>query len=129
MIIVISLLSACSSPIRNKENAFIYSYADLKEHSTTVVYRSELLTSPLEYVELEMTDNSLVGYIERIVVNDSLIYIKSDGSIHLFDRNGNFRNSIGRVGQGGDRNLIFSKKVPKNGTRFRNSSVLEAIEQ
>ena len=100
MIIVISLLSACSSPIRNKENAFIYSYADLKEHSTTVVYSSELLTSPLEYVELEMTDNSLVGYIERIVVNDSLIYIKSDGSIHLFDRNGKFRNSIGRVGQG-----------------------------
>lgn len=100
MIIVISLLSACSSPIRNKENAFIYSYADLKEHSTTVVYSSELLTSPLEYVELETTDNSLVGYIERIVVNDSLIYIKSDGSIHLFDRNGNFRNSIGRVGQG-----------------------------
>ena len=100
IIIALFLFSSCSSQKENQEHNSIYSYADLKEYSTTITRREDFLTLPLEYVELETTDNSLVGYVERIVVNDSLIYIKSDGSLHLFERNGKFRNSIGRVGQG-----------------------------
>lgn len=100
IIIALSLFSSCSSQKENQEHNSIYSYADLKEYSTTITRSEDFLTLPLEYVELETTDNSLVGYVERIVVNDSLIYIKSDGSLHLFERNGKFRNSIGRVGQG-----------------------------
>lgn len=100
IIIALFLFSSCSSQKENQEHNSIYSYADLKEYSTTITRSEDFLTLPLEYVELETTDNSLVGYVERIVVNDSLIYIKSDGSLHLFERNGKFRNSIGRVGQG-----------------------------
>lgn len=100
IIIALFLFSSCSSQKENQEHNSIYSYADLKEYSTTITRSEDFLTLPLEYVELETTDNSLVGYVERIVVNDSLIYIKSDGSLHLFVRNGKFRNSIGRVGQG-----------------------------
>ena len=100
IIIALFLFSSCSSQKENQEHNSIYSYADLKEYSTTITRSEDFLTLPLEYVELETTDNSLVGYVERIVVNDSLIYIKSDGSLHLFERNGKFRNSIGRVGEG-----------------------------
>lgn len=94
------LLSSCSLQNKNQASDFIYSYSDLKEYSTAITQSNDLLKSSLEYVELETTDNSLVGYIEKIVVNDSLIYIKSDGYLHLFDRSGKFRNSIGQVGQG-----------------------------
>ena len=100
IIIALFLFSSCSSQKENQEHNSIYSYADLKEYSTTITRSEDFLALPLEYVELETTDNSLVGYVERIVVNDSLIYIKSDGSLHLFERSGKFRNSIGRVGQG-----------------------------
>ncbi|MDR1371809.1 MAG: 6-bladed beta-propeller [Dysgonamonadaceae bacterium] len=52
-------------------------------------------------VPLETNDDILIGNIDKIQVNDSLIFVSdSDDKLFVFDRHGRFRNMIGTIGMG-----------------------------
>lgn len=61
------------------------------------------LYSEVRYVKLEETANSMIGVISKIEItnsNDILVFDNMSGSIVLFDKNGKYKNHIGRRGNG-----------------------------
>lgn len=59
----------------------------------------------IHFLRLETSDDCLLGDITKIIESDSLIYIldelKGDAKrIFAFDRNGNFKRQISKIGQG-----------------------------
>jgi hypothetical protein len=53
-----------------------------------------------EYVKLETTGDNFIGRISQILFADTLLFIidrETTKSIHVFDRNGNFRHKIGQL--------------------------------
>lgn len=56
----------------------------------------------VEIVPLEVTDESLIGEIEKMKVTDSDIWVlhDKDERIYRFSRDGKFLNKVGKIGQG-----------------------------
>jgi hypothetical protein len=55
------------------------------------------------YVKLETRDDNLIGTISQILFADSLLLIidnENAKSIYIFDRQGHYKNRIGRIGNG-----------------------------
>lgn len=69
-----------------------------------VIYLSQLVENA-EYIQLEMTTNSIVPNPENSAVTDDYIIVRNNqpGQILLFDRNtGKFNKEVGRHGRGPD---------------------------
>ncbi len=55
----------------------------------------------IEFISLEVTENSLVGDIEKIVIRDSLLFVlDKNNNLSVFNLEGKFLNRIGHIGQG-----------------------------
>lgn len=64
----------------------------------TIVF-SEIFND-YEFVKLETTDSSLIGYIDKLVVTDKHLFVSSRKSIFIFDINGKFNTRINKYGKG-----------------------------
>lgn len=52
-------------------------------------------------IKLETTDEGLLGWISKVEIDDSLIFIQDvNEKIFVFDDKGQFRNTIGKIGPG-----------------------------
>ena len=81
----------------------------------------------IEYIPLETNDSVLISKIDQIVFEDGAIVIKDDYySCKIFDENGKYRCSVGRLGEGPDEfitirridlipgaNQLFMEAVPQ----------------
>ena len=71
-----------------------------------------------EYIELEANENSLIGEIDKMKVDDKYIYILDKDitkSLLVFDRTGNFVTKVGRQGKGpGEYNTINDFAIAAN---------------
>jgi len=54
----------------------------------------------LVYVPLQMTDKSQISSIDKVVICDSSIFVKSDNNLLQFDKEGKFIKTITPLGQG-----------------------------
>ena len=56
----------------------------------------------IKYVKLEMTDESIIGIIEKAVIFEERIYIQDSktNSLFVFDIDGSYIHKIARIGQG-----------------------------
>ena len=54
----------------------------------------------VEIIPLESTTNSMLTTISKAVLLDSLVVVQENNRILSFDKNGHFRNQIGRLGHG-----------------------------
>ena len=90
----------------------------------------EFVSECVGYVELETTDNSLVGEILKIKTTDEDIFIKcyQNGSILRFDRKtGKYKNSIGRKGRGPDEYITLTDFDTYNGNTYIYSNISKKI--
>lgn len=88
-------------PQRQKQSLY-----HIRDHSTVLnrkpVYLDSVLAPEYRVIQLETTVNSLVGEIDDILVDDSLMFLV-DGlgqRVMVFDMNGRFRNNVGMRGHG-----------------------------
>ena len=60
------------------------------------------LIDSVKYIKLELTDESIIGYIEKIVIYKEKIYIldTQTESLFVFDINGNYLFKISQIGRG-----------------------------
>jgi len=56
----------------------------------------------IKYVKLELTDESLIGSIDKIIIFEELIYIldRQTKSLFVFNMDGKFAHKISKIGQG-----------------------------
>lgn len=95
-IIFVFLLVSCGN--KNMTNSIV-------DDTEVDVSTSELAISSIIEVEnmvpLETTDSSLVGKIEKLMKRNKQFYVKSANQVlTVFDQNGKYLNSIGRLGTG-----------------------------
>lgn len=71
---------------------------DKSEHAL-----SDLLVDDYQLIALETTDSSLVSKVEKVILEDSLVFVfdkLSTNSIMVFNLEGKYLNSIGILGEG-----------------------------
>ena len=107
LILLVILLQSCrnteeqdSPPIFNNASFQVISIdTDLE---TDTVKHSDFARD-FEYIELEANENSLIGEIDKMEVDDKYIYIldrDNTNSLFVFDRSGNFITKVGSRGKG-----------------------------
>ncbi len=99
-LITLLFLCSCSGTNYVLSDAGIVIRTNVDAATTKTSEKTELL----RIVPLETTDESLIGTIYKLVVNDSLIIImhdyRKDNAILVFDKTGKFLRQIGRIGNG-----------------------------
>ena len=99
--IALWLLVACSTPSSQFGEEFkTFNYKDIQTNAVKVEDASTFFKNSSEYIELKMTDKSMVGFISKVSVTDSSIFILAHDQLMAFDRDGSFKTQIGKIGQG-----------------------------
>lgn len=99
--IALCLFSACSRPTNQINPEFKnFNYDELKSNAVTIEEAREFFHIPSEFIELEMTEQSMVGFVSKVSITDSSIFILAHDQLMKFGRDGKFKNQIGKIGQG-----------------------------
>lgn len=88
------LFIGCKSTTKNEMETILF-----PQPSTAPLELSGLIEKQ-HFIRLETTTESLLGAINKVTVSDSLIFIKSNGAIFLFNSNGKFIRKIDKKGIG-----------------------------
>lgn len=94
-----SVLSSCSRV--NKNNDDYLQIFPLREKKTEIKLND--LFFDFDFISLETSENSLIGSINKLIVNKNLIFIldKSKAKkIFVFNKEGKFIRTIGKIGKG-----------------------------
>lgn len=89
------------------------------DDSSEIVHKEKTLMSSIltisDVIPLETNDSSLLGSIEKVTRRGNFIYIKSGNSpLMMFDKEGCFRNCIGKIGSGPEEYPLLSDFDIKN---------------
>jgi len=58
------------------------------------------IAEKIEYIFLETTDSCLIGDMEKVVVDDGLVFISDKKQLLVFNNSGKFLNTVGHIGRG-----------------------------
>lgn len=98
IVIFIVIILSCSERRDSGDHIFKIGI----ENHDTILYSS--LFDSIKYIQLEKTENSIIGYIQKLVVNNNFILLLSNSasiqSILVFDNNGNYFSKIDCQGRG-----------------------------
>ena len=99
LIACMALFYSCSSSNNNSgENTIIDVESVVGKGA---IHKASDYIKQIKYIPLETTQNSMVGNISNIIVNNNKIYVRDDKSvITIFDLNGKYLNTLNRVGRG-----------------------------
>lgn len=96
IVIFVFLLVSCD--YKNATNNIV---DDAKVEVSTSELEISSLIEVKNMIPLETTDSSLVGKIEKLMKRNKQFYVKSSNQVlNVFDQNGKYLNSIGRLGTG-----------------------------
>jgi len=106
-IICVFILCSCTKEVKEqKMEANIIEIEKLPEFNPFV--KDGMLDS-CKFVRLETNPSCLLAYPKKILITDSLIFIFDENKkLFAFDINGNFKNSIGTIGNGPKEMLLPS---------------------
>ncbi len=102
-IVFVSLFLSCNNKIKLVENQII---EGSESHIIKPTYSNLFDISPLldtvRYVRLELTDQSIIGSIDKVIVFENQIYIldRQTASLMVYDSEGKFLFKILKIGQG-----------------------------
>ncbi len=98
IVLLLILTAACSKETQKKKNN-----EKVKTINFTDLEYKEFTIKPekIQFIDLETTENSLVGDITKIVIRDSLLFVlDKNNNLFVFNLEGKFLNRIGHIGQG-----------------------------
>lgn len=94
--VLISFLLIISCSENREEQEFIY----IEENSIDAIDLGKIL-GELEYITIDIpADKPLLGRVQKLIFEDSLIFISDYRSIHWFDIRGEYLSSLSRNGRG-----------------------------
>lgn len=105
--LLVAVIGCCITGCKNSQNdtANVPVIAvDIKAESCDA---SDIFES-YEYVILESSEDSFIGAIQRIDINDKYIAINFLNDIFIFHRDGRFKSKISRFGQGPEEYIYMS---------------------
>lgn len=97
IIITFFCIAACSS---NKEQDNLITIPIDPTSSQSVNWEQLFDTASMQVIPLETTDQSLLAWVDRIIITDTLYSFSSNNSIYTFHQNGQFLFKIARQGRG-----------------------------
>ena len=101
MLIIVLLFFGCNSNSFNRYNEEI----ETIDLTPGLIAKGKAIklseyADDIQYIFLEASDDCLIYEIDKIMVDDSLIFIFNKKQFLIFDTTGKFKRSIGRVGKG-----------------------------
>lgn len=116
----------------NKNNYIHIDVLDFSEKSLIEGFNYSKLVDTIEYIQLETTNNSLIGQIDKVILSKDFIFILdsySTGSIYKFSRNGEFIQLISRNGKGpGEYIVPIDITITKNSLYILDGSSKKVIQ-
>lgn len=92
---LVLLLSAFSAGGQGKSVELKIGVKDLKERNLSDI------AEKVEYIQLETTEQSLIGKMKNVLINNHSIYIiRPEREVLQFSKNGKFLRKIGSIGKG-----------------------------
>ena len=79
-------------------SGILFNIDDYKKHIVDTA-----IIDHVKYLPLELTENSMIGKIDKLIIRDSLIYIldkRISKAVYIFDLSGRFVNKVGIFGKG-----------------------------
>lgn len=104
LIYLILIFSACGQ----KKDSISTSSDDMTYICWDSLSRKDNIFERRKFIKLETTDSSLISGIERIEKDGNLLFLlDSNQKIFVFDTNGKFQETIGKIGPGPGEQLNF----------------------
>jgi hypothetical protein len=100
LLLLIFIIIGCGSSDKEKHTA--KNIITLSDDELDKQYKASDIFADITLIPLETTDESIIGYVSKMVIVDSVIYIL-DGqtkSLLMFDMQGHFLSKIHNVGNG-----------------------------
>ena len=97
-------ISACSS---NKVQDNLIAISIDPTSSQSVDWMQLFDTASMQVIPLETTDQSLLAWVDRMIITDTLYAFSSNNSIYAFNQNGNFLFKIANQGRGPGEYLVL----------------------
>ncbi|WP_321481226.1 6-bladed beta-propeller [uncultured Bacteroides sp.] len=100
---VLSLLLGCNETTSNFANTI-----DVAQLEVQNLFSFKRPIDNCRFVVLETTNECLIGEIDKVCIENNLIFIKdANENLFVFTMSGKFLNRIGSIGQGGEELLSF----------------------
>jgi hypothetical protein len=97
---ILLIYNSCTNKTTTKPDYIID--IDIKKANSEVVL-SEIIDDDYKFIKLETNDNCLIGRISKVVFTEEAIFVLDNHiarSLFMFDRNGKFISTIGKIGEG-----------------------------
>ena len=104
IIITFFCIVACSS---NKGQDNLITIPIDPTSSQSVDWEQLFDTASMQVIPLETTDQSLLAWVDRVIITDTLYSFSSDNSIYTFNQNGKFLFKIAHQGRGPGEYLVL----------------------
>jgi hypothetical protein len=123
--VILFFNSSCDSKKTISESDLSYIYLDSLSEKDII---SENINK-CRFVKLQTTDDCLIKWIVRIEFDDNKIFIKDiNEKIFVFDDEGNFLNTIGKIGQGPDEQLnVFDFYLDKKSSTVNVIDIFKSL--
>lgn len=96
-------MMACNSAKKPSNDMMVYNLNPSEEPlQETPIYKH------VEIIKLETSPVSLISNINRIEMNDSIIFVSEFGKLYTFTREGEFVSQISRKGEGPEEYIVLS---------------------
>lgn len=96
-------MMACNSAKKPSNDMMVYNLNPSEEPlQETPIYKH------VEIIKLETSPVSLISNINRIEMNDSIIFVSEFGKLYTFTREGKFVSQISRKGEGPEEYIVLS---------------------
>ncbi len=106
--IILILIISCKRDTQTYEGIITI---DLSKELKDISESGQQYFKSLKFVQLETNENALIGSIDEVIITDNRIYILDSyrsNSVFIFDRQGNWVNTIKKIGQGPEEYYILT---------------------
>ena len=93
ILILFSLFFSCSSPSNHADNVNLKIIKQELPSQGSILNLDEFYTIN-RLIKLQSNDSSIIDYVNKVLVDDELVFIKGGSSLFKFNLNGNFLNKL-----------------------------------
>jgi len=118
-LILVSCLISCTSPEKPVTGRIDFPVTINLNLSEAIVDSMNLseIARKVEYIPLQTTDSSLMGYFWKFAITEDYFFIVNDLSVLIFDEKGNYINRLFTIGSGPGEAAAYCIAVDEHGEK------------
>lgn len=120
LLILVSAFISCTGPGKQVAEKIDYPVSinlNLSEAVEDSMHLSEIARE-VEYIPLQTTDSSIMGYFRNFAITKDYFFIVNELSVQVFDKNGNYINSLFNIGSGPGETAAYCIAVDESGEEY-----------